>query len=61
MKRRSHRLLQRKRVDIDSSSTMRRISTTVGVAGSAALRSQDGYDWLREIKRFQARCAQPST
>lgn len=57
MKRHAPRLLLRKRVDIDSSSTVRRL----GVVGSTGLKSQDGYDWLREIKRFQARCAQPSS
>lgn len=60
MKRHSNRLLQRKRVDIDSSTTMRRVRTAVRVADSAGLKSQDGYDWLREINRFQARCAKPS-
>lgn len=60
MKRHANRLLQRMRDEIDSSSAIRRISTVASVVDSAGLKSQDGYDWLREINRFQARCAQPS-
>jgi len=59
MKRHSKPLLQRKRTDIEGANTTRRIGTAASLAGSPGLRSQDGYDWLREIKRFQARCAQP--
>ncbi|MDE2248521.1 MAG: hypothetical protein KGM46_09785 [Pseudomonadota bacterium] len=60
MKRRSHRLMQRKRAEIDSSSTMRRTGKLASMAGSTGLKSLDGYDWLREIERFQPRCAKDS-
>lgn len=61
MKRHSRRLLQRHHVDSDNSSKMRRLGAVAGLASRPGLNAQDGYDWLREIRRFQARSAQPST
>ncbi|MFC5525874.1 hypothetical protein ACFPPA_08985 [Rhodanobacter ginsengisoli] len=54
MKRHHHSLLQRRRVEFGGADAARRITTPVTRAQPTGLQAGDGYDWLRQIKQFQA-------
>ncbi len=54
MKRHHNSLLQRRRVEFGGPDAARRIATPATKAQATALQAGDGYDWLRQIKQFQA-------
>jgi hypothetical protein len=51
MKRLASTLLQYLRSPPDSSDAARRSAVARGLAANTVLRAEDGYDWLRQIKR----------
>lgn len=53
MKRYINQLLQQSRSQFESSHARRRTEAPQSMHASSALRAEDGYDWLRQIKPVQ--------
>ncbi|WP_426688653.1 hypothetical protein [Rhodanobacter ginsengiterrae] len=53
MKRYINQLLQQSRSQFENSHAARRTDAPKSIRASGGLRAEDGYDWLRQIKRVR--------